>query len=133
LNELFSHLIECPLIEFNVSPQFLEPSNSAQGHSDALQFNSRLKPLFQDVSFVFREDIGPHAKTSDPRLARFIADTGGSDVIELDALPPNVLQDLVKNAILSYIDTEKWNARVLQIQNEKKKLRQKLEALKLQW
>jgi len=73
------------------------------------------------------------AKTSDPRLARFIADTGGSDVVELDALPPNVLQDLVKNAILSYIDTEKWNARVLQIQNEKKKLRQKLEALKLQW
>lgn len=73
------------------------------------------------------------AKTSDPRTAQFIADTGRSDIVELDALPPNVLQDLVKNAILSHIDTEKWNARVQQIQTEREKLRQKLEALQLSW
>jgi len=73
------------------------------------------------------------AKTSDPRLARFIADTGGSDVVELDALPPNILQDVVRNTILHHIDMEKWNARVEHIHEEKEKLRQKLEALEIKW
>jgi hypothetical protein len=73
------------------------------------------------------------AKTSDPRLARFMADTGGSDVVELDALPPNILQDVLRNAIQHYIDMEKWNTRVKRIRKEKEKLRQKLETLEVKW
>jgi len=73
------------------------------------------------------------AKTSDTRLARFIAGTGGSDVVELDALPPNVLKDNVRSAILSHVDTERWNSRLHQIQNEKGKLRRKFETLQLRW
>jgi len=73
------------------------------------------------------------AKTSDPRLARFIADTGGSDVVELDALSPNILQDVVRNAILHRIDMQKWNARVKHIREEKEKLRQKLETREVKW
>jgi hypothetical protein len=73
------------------------------------------------------------AKTSDPRLARFMADTGGSDVVELDALPPNILQDVVRNAIQHYIDMEKWNTRVKHFRKEKEKLRQKLETLEVKW
>lgn len=63
------------------------------------------------------------AKISDPRLASFIADTGGIAAVELDALPPNVLQDMVRNAILGHIDGKKWNARTNQIRYERKKVR----------
>lgn len=73
------------------------------------------------------------AKTSDPRLARFIADTGGMDAVELDALPPNVLEHLVRSALLAHIDLEKWNDRIEKIEKEREKLRQKLEDLKLIW
>lgn len=73
------------------------------------------------------------AKTGDPRLARFIADTGGSDVVELDALPPNILKDVVRNAIQHHVDMEKWNTRVKHIRKEKEKLRQKLETPEVKW
>lgn len=96
--------------------------------------NIKLKRVALTLEQIQQFQLPPlPAKTSDTRLARFMADTGGSDVVELDALPPDVLEDLVKTAILSHIDTDKWNVRVQQTLAEKERLRQKLEALQLQW
>jgi len=93
-----------------------------------------LKRIALTLDQIRRFQLPPMpAKTSDPRIARFIADTGGSDIVELDALPPNILEDLVKNAILSHIDAEKWGIRVQQIQTERNKLRQKLQAVQISW
>jgi len=73
------------------------------------------------------------AKTSDPRLAKFIADTGGSDAVELDALEPNVLTDLIIDAIQKYMDKSLWDERLREIAAEKEALRKKFEGLKIEF
>jgi hypothetical protein len=49
------------------------------------------------------------AKMSDPRASNYVAEHG-SNSWELDALPPNVLVDLLTNAIEEYIDMDKYTA-----------------------
>jgi len=71
------------------------------------------------------------AKTRDPRLAKFMADTGGSDAVELDALEPPVLQELIRNAINAEIDQDAWEERKKEIEDEKQKLKKKLENVKI--
>jgi len=44
------------------------------------------------------------AKTSDSRAAGFIAEHGANSAVELDALEPNVLQQLITDSIEQYLD-----------------------------
>lgn len=46
------------------------------------------------------------AKMTDSRTARFIADTGSEDVVELDALNPKVLKGMVEKAAYEFFDTD---------------------------
>lgn len=61
---------------------------------------------------VTREDILRYklppipAKQSDPRYARFVANHG-VDSVKLDALPPDILRQKVREAIKVYIDVDK--------------------------
>jgi len=48
------------------------------------------------------------AKKSDPRYEQF-AQSYGSEVVELDALPPDELERIVSHAIEKLIDTTIWN------------------------
>lgn len=73
------------------------------------------------------------AKTSDPRFAKFVADTGGADVVELDALEPNVLQDLIREAIQAHIDKSLWADRLTEIEVHKEELRKKFEGLRIEF
>ena len=73
------------------------------------------------------------AKTTDARYAKFVADTGGSDAVELDALEPPVLQQVVRDAVKEEIDSEAWNARVKEINENKDKMRVVLENLEIDW
>ena len=65
-------------------------------------------------------------KRSDARAESFMA-THGDRSVELDALDPNLLQDIVKNAILENIDARKWNARIKKIENLQNWIKDKLE------
>lgn len=71
------------------------------------------------------------AKTSDPRFAKFVADVGGADAVELDALEPPVLQRLIKEAVEAEIDWDAWEKRKEETEEEKEKLREKLEKVKI--
>lgn len=71
------------------------------------------------------------AKSSDPRLARFMADTGGSDAVELDALEPNVLTDLITEAIQAEIDVEIWDERTREIHEQTEKVKEMFENVRL--
>jgi hypothetical protein len=71
------------------------------------------------------------AKTTDPRLAKFIADTGGSDAVELDALEPDVLENMITEAIQSHIDKDAWAARLVEISEGQAELKRKFETLKI--
>ena len=66
------------------------------------------------------------------RATSFVA-SHGDECVELDALEPNVLQRLVREAIEAEIDAEAWNATVKRIGREKEILKEKLERLVLKW
>ena len=57
-------------------------------------------------------------KTTDARASKFIAEHG-KDVVELDALEPNVLQDLIRGEITRHIDGDAWAATRERIEEEK--------------
>lgn len=58
-------------------------------------------------------------KTSDSRHDRFVANYGDA-AVELDALPPSVLTDLVRQCIVAHIDPLKWSQqmRIEQLERE---------------
>jgi hypothetical protein len=49
-------------------------------------------------------------KTSDKRAAKFIETNGDRSAVELDALDPVDLQEIVKTSIEEYISPARWNA-----------------------
>lgn len=60
------------------------------------------------------------AKQSDPNYRRFVGKYG-DNVVELDALPPNVLTELIENSIVNLIDGDKWKqAQKKEAQEEEK-------------
>lgn len=71
------------------------------------------------------------AKTTDPRIASFVADTGGADAVELDALEPPVLQELIREAVEAEIDMDAWEERKEETEEEKQRLKEKLEKVKI--
>jgi len=76
------------------------------------------------------EDAETLAKLArDPRTRRY----GIQYAVELDAIEPNELQRIIKEAIVSQIDEDLWNQRVKQIEDERKKLAERLSKLKIEW
>ncbi len=65
-------------------------------------------------------------KRSDARAESFMAEHGDR-AVELDALDPNLLQEMVQKAILDNIDAKNWNARVRKIESLQEWIRTKLE------
>jgi len=65
-------------------------------------------------------------KKSDARAESFVEEYGNMTV-ELDALEPNVLKNLVQKAILSHIDLRNWKKRQEEVANLQQWIRGKLE------
>jgi len=68
------------------------------------------------------------AKTSDPRYDRFAA-SYGENAVELDALPPDELEKIVRNAITSLIDTDAWHAQIEDTKEERAEIQRRLNEL----
>lgn len=68
------------------------------------------------------------AKLSDPRAAAYIA-LHGDESWEVDALPPNVLSTLIRNAFDDIVDREAMDVIVAQEESDKTRLREALESL----
>jgi len=65
----------------------------------------------------------------DPRTARY----GMEYAVELDALEPPTLQEIIRKAIENSIEGDKWNKRLSQIREEKEKLKERLSKLRIEW
>lgn len=63
------------------------------------------------------------AKKSDPNYRRFV-EKYGDNVVELDALPPNVLRELIENSITNLIAEDKWEQAQKKETQEEKKLKE---------
>ena len=87
----------------------------------------KVKRIALTAEQIRHYDLPPMpVKRSDARAESFMA-THGDRSVELDALDPNLLQDVVKNSILENIDVRKWNARVKKIENLQSWIKDKLE------
>jgi len=76
------------------------------------------------------EDAETLAKLArDPRTRRY----GIQYAVELDAIEPPTLQDIIRRAITAQIDVDSWNQRIEQIEDERKKLADRLSRLEIQW
>lgn len=72
-------------------------------------------------------ELSPNpTKTLDPRASDYIAEFG-NECWELDAIPPNELQGLVRSSILQHLDSEAWDEQVRRINFIKKKLIERAE------
>lgn len=65
------------------------------------------------------------AKMSDPRAAEYVTQHGGSSW-EVDALPPNVLAEIIRHAFSEIVDEAKMQAVLRQEERDKKQLRRAL-------
>ncbi|MBA7579298.1 hypothetical protein ES708_21168 [subsurface metagenome] len=68
------------------------------------------------------------AKTSDPRYDRFAASYGGN-AVELDALPPDELERIVRDAITTLIDQTAWNAEIKKASEEREGIQRQIDEL----
>jgi hypothetical protein len=68
------------------------------------------------------------AKITDPRAAKYI-EQHGDESWEVDALPPNVLTQLITEGIEKYLDRDAYDAVVAQEEDDKERLRDAVEAL----
>ena len=68
------------------------------------------------------------AKTSDPRYDRFSA-SYGEECVELDALPPDKLEQIVRDAIEGLIDQEAWDSMKKEIEEEREKVEERIDKL----
>lgn len=76
--------------------------------------------LTQDQIDEYRPPPNP-AKRTDPRAAEFIAKNGDTSY-EVDALPPDVLQSVIREALDRVIDREMYDAVIAREEDGKKKL-----------
>ncbi|MBA7495982.1 hypothetical protein ES702_06578 [subsurface metagenome] len=68
------------------------------------------------------------AKTADPRYERFVA-SYGSEAVELDALPPDEFERIVKDAIWTLIDQDQWTQDTAIIETEKEEVQDRITEL----
>jgi len=69
-------------------------------------------------------------KKSDKRAAKFIEAHGDISAVELDALDPEDLQNIVKTTIEGYIDPVKWAAADAATRNDREQIDQKIEEIR---
>jgi len=68
------------------------------------------------------------AKTSDPRYDTFAA-SYGEECVELDALPPDELERIVRDAIEGLINQEAWDTKKEKIEEEREKVQERIDKL----
>jgi hypothetical protein len=72
------------------------------------------------------DPISLKKKKDDKRSKKFISEFGNR-VVELDALDPDVLKQMVQSAIEAHIDPEIWNKHADESERERNEIREKIE------
>jgi len=91
--------------------------------SEYAGYQIELVRLGLNMDQVERYSLTPnYAKDTDSRFSDYL-DTYGDESWELDALEPQVIMDLIKDALQARIDQSKWDASMEQEEFERNKLR----------
>jgi len=96
----------------------------------APELNIEVQRIALTIDQVKNYKLAPNpTKLADPRSRNYVQQFGNK-CWELDAIKPDVLQDIVKNVIQEQIDVGKWNETVRLVEEEKLKLSKKIKKLK---
>ena len=88
-----------------------------------------VKRIALNIDQVRAYDLPPNpVKQADSRTPRY-ATQFGSECWELDALPPDVLQSLVRETITEHIDGKKWQATKGREEKERREIGERLKGL----
>ncbi len=68
------------------------------------------------------------SKPSDSRNKKFVEKHGNVAAVELDAIPPELLTQMVETSIHAMIDQTEWNKSVVEENSRREKLKEKLES-----
>jgi hypothetical protein len=80
----------------------------------------KLPPVPEDAETLAKLSRDPRSKTYGMNFA-----------VELDAIEPDALQKLIRDAIISQIDADKWNDRKALIDEKREEVRKKFQNLKI--
>jgi len=98
------------LIRYGMDSEDLTVERIALSHEQVQEYNLSPNPT----------------KTLDPRANDYISEFG-NECWELDALPPNVLQEIVKEAIENHVDSDLWNEQKRRLAKIKRLLGERVE------
>lgn len=88
-----------------------------------------IKRIGLNYDQVERFKLRPNpVKIADPRALSYIG-RYGEECWELDALPPNELQNIVEKEIKNYIDQRAWDAKMEEIERERGEIRDRIEEM----
>jgi hypothetical protein len=88
-----------------------------------------VKRIALNIDQVKAYQLAPNpVKMADPRAKSYVSQYG-QECWELDAVPPNQLQRMIREAIEDNIDLEEWNKRIEDIEAERNKAKGLLETL----
>jgi len=91
--------------------------------------NAEVKRIALTYDQVKKYNLSPNpTKFADPRSKNYVK-AYGNECWELDALPPDVLQQLVEDNIQKYIDQGKWDEREKEIEDNQNKIQEQVDKL----
>jgi hypothetical protein len=85
--------------------------------------NAYIRPIALTREQIDQYKLPPQPmKGTDSRSAKYLEKHGEHTVWELDALPPDDLQQIIEDAILEYVDMGRWSAMADQIETRRVKI-----------
>lgn len=93
----------------------------------------RIKRVALTYDQVEQFNLAPNpTKQADPRSADYVP-RYGNQCWELDALPPEELEEIIARAIEAEIDADKWNETIKLTKEEQEKLKERLSRMRIEW
>jgi hypothetical protein len=125
INDRFPMYNSKPIIILHFSdhdPSGLNMTEDIQNRLARYGSHARVKRIALTYQQVQQFNLQPMpTKMKDTRQKEYSL-RYGNECWELDALPPNELQNIIRSAIASHIDADKWNETVKEIEKDKKYL-----------
>jgi hypothetical protein len=125
INKRFSMYSDRPITILHFAdhdPSGLNMTEDIQSRLYRYGSHARVKRIALTYTQVRQFGLEPMpTKISDSRWREYSSQYG-NQCWELDAIPPDELQNIIRNAITAHIDTSKWNRTFEEIQKEKQNL-----------
>lgn len=108
-------------------PSGLDMTRDLQSRLRSYGADVEVKRIGLTYEQVQQYKLSPNpTKNADPRSKEYV-EQYGNECWELDALPPDVLQQLVEDNIQEYIDQDKWDEREQEIEDNQELIQDKVD------